>query len=65
MRKSPNILAKTQAAIKWTNERGFNFLITDAEINFEQIKQLYISGQIIPQERYKERFDKNFLILSC
>jgi hypothetical protein len=58
--KTPLIKAKVRAAIQFCKKNGFKYKLIDSVICTNEIKIRYLAGQILPQERYKKRFNHFF-----
>lgn len=56
----PDIARKNEAAIKFCNERGWNFEILDPKTNYRKIKQEYLAGFIVFGADWDKKFNKRF-----
>lgn len=54
--KTPLVMAKSAAADQFCKENGFIYVITDVNVCFDKISEFIKSGEIVLDERYRERF---------
>lgn len=55
---SPNNKAKFEAAARFCKENGLIFKIIDPKVDFNQIKSLYLKGEIKLLEKYKKKMEE-------
>lgn len=58
LHESQSVQAKAQAAIKFCQENNLEYKLVDIEQDFELIKELYLSGEFKPMDKYAEKFEK-------
>jgi len=56
LHKSPNILAKTEAALKFCEERRMEYVLTDVKIDTDSMINAYKQGWIKFDRKYEEKF---------
>ena len=61
LHKSDEVKAKSEAAISFCKIKGWNYLLVDFNVDYLQIKRLYLEGLIKPQDKYRERFESRLL----
>lgn len=56
----PDIVRKSNAAIKFCEEKGWKFEILDPKTDYRKIKQEYLAGLIVFGADWDEKFNKRF-----
>lgn len=54
------VLAKKEAALKYCAEHGYTFKFECPLLDYELIRSKYLNGDIKPQERFVDKFEKCF-----